>query len=127
MWEEQLETNLATALGSARARRTSSGSGRWRLSARCTRRWLSPTSLATALCPCDRRVVAQRQQFRIVSFNAGDSLHLKDGQWQLILSLLSEMWESQLESRRLQYCSAGVSACEKNEQWQRSSALLSET
>ena len=41
------------------------------------------------------------------------------------MALLSEMWEVKLEPNVVSY-SAGISACEKGEQWQRALALLSE-
>ncbi|CAK0893392.1 unnamed protein product [Prorocentrum cordatum] len=68
-WQRWSPTSSATALGSARARRASSGSR--------------------------------------------------------ALALLSEMREAKLEPDVISY-SAGISACEKGEQWQRALALLSE-
>ena len=41
------------------------------------------------------------------------------------MALLSEMWEAKLEPNVISY-SAGISACEKGNQWQRALALLSE-
>ena len=40
-------------------------------------------------------------------------------------SLFSEMWEAKLEPSVISY-SAGISACEKGEQWQRALSLLDE-
>ncbi|CAK0795719.1 unnamed protein product [Prorocentrum cordatum] len=75
--EARLEPNvISTALGSARARRASSGSRVWRCSARRGRRSWSPTSF---------------------SYNAGISACEKGEQWQRALALLSEMREVNLE------------------------------
>ena len=41
------------------------------------------------------------------------------------MTLLSEMWEAKLAPDVFSY-SAGISACEKGEQWQRALALLRE-
>ncbi|CAK0881903.1 unnamed protein product, partial [Prorocentrum cordatum] len=49
----------------------------------------------------------------------------KGGQWQRARALLSEMWEAKLEPDVIDY-SAGISACEKGEQWQPALALLIE-
>ncbi|CAK0788565.1 unnamed protein product [Prorocentrum cordatum] len=105
MLEANLEPTVisATTLGPARARRASSGSGLWRCSARCARRSWSPTPSPP--------------------YNAGVSACEKGKQWQLALSLLSEMWEVKIEPDVKSY-SAGISACEKGEQWQQALALL---
>ncbi|CAK0834544.1 unnamed protein product, partial [Prorocentrum cordatum] len=75
-------------------------------------------------------------------YTATASACRKGGQWQHVLSVLSDMWEAKLEpnvifsamqgpvrARRASSGSgynAGISACEKGEQWQRALALLSE-
>ncbi|CAK0794992.1 unnamed protein product [Prorocentrum cordatum] len=105
MREARLEPDVTqtTTPGSARARRTSSGSELWRCCAKCGRRSWSPT----------------------FSYNAGISACEKGDQWQRALALLGEMREAKLEPDGISY-SAGISACEKGEQWQRALALLSE-
>ncbi|CAK0879377.1 unnamed protein product [Prorocentrum cordatum] len=106
MREAKLAPNSsATALGSARARRASSGSAPCRCSARCVRRTWSPASF---------------------SYNAGVSACEKGDRWQSALALLSEMREAMLEPNVIYIYSAGISACEKGRQWQRALALLSE-
>ncbi|CAK0891373.1 unnamed protein product [Prorocentrum cordatum] len=115
--------------GSVRVRRARPGSGLWRCSARCGRRSWSPTS---------------------PSYNAGISACEKGDQWRRALALLGEMREAILEpnssatvlgsararmassSSGLRCCTtgfsynAGISACEKRDQWQRALALLGE-
>ncbi|CAK0847312.1 unnamed protein product [Prorocentrum cordatum] len=105
MREAKLHPNpwLATALASARARRAHSGSGRWRCSARCgTQRW-SRASLLQRGRQCMR-------EGRAVAAGVGPA-HRDTG--------------GQPGTRRFSY-NAGISACEKSEQWQRALALLTE-
>ncbi|CAK0841498.1 unnamed protein product [Prorocentrum cordatum] len=78
MGEATVESNSATALGSAHARRVSSGCGLCRCSARCGTRSWSPTS-------------------PLFSYSVGISACAKGEQWQRALALLSEMREEQLE------------------------------
>ncbi|CAK0836621.1 unnamed protein product, partial [Prorocentrum cordatum] len=138
MREAKLEPNSATALGSARASRASSGSGRWRCSARCGRRSWSPTQLqcwdqrlqhwravAAGAGAAQRDAGGEAGARPLVSYSAGISACEQGEQWQRALALLSEMREVKLEPNVISY-SAGISACEKGEQWQRALALLSE-
>ncbi|CAK0827405.1 unnamed protein product [Prorocentrum cordatum] len=105
MCEAKLEPNSATALGSARARRASSGSGRWRSSARRWRRNWSPT---------------------LFSYNAGISACGKGMQWQSALSLINEMWEAKLLPNVIS-CSAAIRACDRAGKEQQAIWWLTET
>ncbi|CAK0858992.1 unnamed protein product [Prorocentrum cordatum] len=98
----KLEPDSATTLGSARARRASSGSGLWRCFARCGRRSWSKTSS---------------------TYSAGISACEKGEQWQRALTLLREMCEAKVESNVISY-GAGITACEKGRQWQHAVSLL---
>ncbi|CAK0880210.1 unnamed protein product [Prorocentrum cordatum] len=138
----KLQPNVsATALGSARARRAISGSGRWRCSARCGMRGWSPTSSllqSTALgsAPAGR-----------ASGGSGPwrcSARCGTRSWSPTSSLL-QRWDQRVrEGRavaggsgaaqrdvggdagaRCHRYSAGISACEKAEKWQRALVLLS--
>ncbi|CAK0854342.1 unnamed protein product, partial [Prorocentrum cordatum] len=91
-----------TTLGSARARRGSSGTRLWRCSPRCGRRNWSPTFYSAGISACE-----------------------KSEQWQRALALLDDMWKAKVQPNAFSY-SAGISACEKGAQWQRAVALLSE-
>ncbi|CAK0852700.1 unnamed protein product [Prorocentrum cordatum] len=139
MWESKLETGSATALGSARARRASSGRWVWRFSARCGRRSWSPTSFScnAGISACEKggqwqRGLALLSEMRgaklepsVISYNAGISACVKGDQWQRALALFSEMPEAKLKPTVVSY-HAGISACGNGEQWQRALALLGE-
>ncbi|CAK0832932.1 unnamed protein product [Prorocentrum cordatum] len=59
------------------------------------------------------------------NYSAGISSCDEGEQWQLAMSLLSEMWEAKLGLNANSF-SAGVSACGKGQQWQMAMSLLSE-
>ncbi|CAK0825238.1 unnamed protein product [Prorocentrum cordatum] len=93
---------ITTMLGSARAGRASSGNGPWRCSARRGRRSRVPTR---QLQRWDQRVREGR------SVAAGSGVAQQDAGGEA--------------GAQLSY-NAGISACEKGDQWQRALALLSE-
>ncbi|CAK0832933.1 unnamed protein product [Prorocentrum cordatum] len=122
MRQAKMEPNSATALGSARARRASSGSGL------CYNAGISASGKgeqwARALALLSELREAKLEP-NVIYCNAGISACEKGEQWQRALALLSEMWEVTLESSVTSY-NAGISACGKGEQWPRALGLLSE-
>ncbi|CAK0884094.1 unnamed protein product [Prorocentrum cordatum] len=143
MREAELDPNVihtsATTLGSVRARRATSGNVLWRCSARCGRRSWSPT------CSQLQRWGQRVRERRAVGASSGAADRDAGGEAGTQRHLQLQRWDQRVRERRAVAArsvaaqrdagggagnrfsySAGISACEKGDQWQCVLALLSE-